>query len=89
LQRLQSLIEAQARSVSEAMRGGVQRVLVQGPSRRDPAELAGITGNHRVVNFRGEPSLIGCFVEVRITAAMAHSLRGEIATRGDSAQAAA
>jgi len=89
LQRLQSLIEAQARSVSEAMRGGVQRVLVQGPSRRDPAELAGTTGNHRVVNFRGEPSLIGCFVEVRITAAMAHSLRGEIATRGDSAQAAA
>jgi tRNA-2-methylthio-N6-dimethylallyladenosine synthase len=79
LQRLQSLIDAQERSVSEGMRGSVQRVLVQGPSRRDAAELAGTTGNHRVVNFRGDPGLAGRFVDVTVTAVMTHSLRGELA----------
>jgi tRNA-2-methylthio-N6-dimethylallyladenosine synthase len=79
LQRLQSLIDAQERLVSESMRGSVQRVLVRGPSRRDPAELAGTTANNRVVNFRGDPGLAGGFADVRITAAMRHSLRGELA----------
>ena len=79
LQALQALIDAQERSVSEAMCGSVQRVLVQGPSRRNPAELAGTTGNRRVVNFRGNPSLAGRFVDVAVTAVMTHSLRGELA----------
>jgi tRNA-2-methylthio-N6-dimethylallyladenosine synthase len=77
LQRLQAQLEAQARAASEAMVGGVERVLVEGPSHRDARELAGRTGNNRVVNFAGDAALAGCYLDVRITAARAHSLRGE------------
>jgi tRNA-2-methylthio-N6-dimethylallyladenosine synthase len=77
LQRLQAALDAQARAISEQMVGSVQRVLVEGTARRDPDELAARTGNNRVVNFRGGHELIGRFVDVRITAARSHSLRGE------------
>jgi len=77
LQRLQALLDAQARAVSEAMVGGVERVLIEGPSRKDAGELAGRTGNNRVVNFPGDAALAGRFADVRITAVRAHSLRGE------------
>ena len=77
LQRLQTVLDAQARAVSERMVGSVQRVLVEGPARRNPDELAGRTGNNRVVNFRGGRELIGRFVDVRISAALSHTLRGE------------
>jgi tRNA-2-methylthio-N6-dimethylallyladenosine synthase len=79
LQRLQAQLDAQARAVSRAMVGRTERVLVEGPSRKDPRELAGRTGNNRVVNFPGAATLAGGFAEVRITAALAHSLRGELA----------
>jgi tRNA-2-methylthio-N6-dimethylallyladenosine synthase len=81
LRRLQSLLEAQAAAVSESMVGGVERVLVTGPSRKDPGELAARTGNNRVVNFPGDAALIGGFAEVRITAARHHTLRGELHAR--------
>jgi len=48
---LQRRIQQQAEDISRAMVGSVQRVLVEGPSRKDPGELAGRTGNNRVVNF--------------------------------------
>jgi len=64
------------------MVGSVQRVLVEGPSRRDAGELAGRTGNNRVVNFPGPQDLAGRFVDVRISAALPHSLRGEAVVRG-------
>jgi tRNA-2-methylthio-N6-dimethylallyladenosine synthase len=79
LQRLQALLEAQARAASDAMVGGTERVLVEGLSRKNAAELAGRTANNRVVNFAGDASLRGQFVDVRITAALAHTLRGELA----------
>ena len=79
LQRLQAQLDAQARAVSEAMVGRSERVLVEGPSRRDARELAGRTGNNRVVNFAGPAALAGRFARVRVTAALAHSLRGELA----------
>ena len=81
LMRLQKQIEAQALAISQAMVGSVQRVLVEGISKKDPGELAGRTDNNRVVNFVGNPRLIHHFVEVRITSALPHSLRGEIVTR--------
>ncbi|HZX32421.1 MAG TPA: TRAM domain-containing protein, partial [Rhodocyclaceae bacterium] len=81
LSRLQKRIEEQAQAISEAMVGSIQRVLVEGPSKKDAGELAGRTDNNRVVNFVGNPRLINTFVEVRITAALPHSLRGEIVTR--------
>lgn len=78
LYRLQEVLERSSRRISEAMVGGVEPVLVEGPSKRDPRELTGRTGNMRYVNFAGPPSLIGQFVNVRITAALAHSLRGRL-----------
>jgi len=79
LQRLQALIESQAHAISKSMVGTRQRVLVDGPSRRDAGELAARTDNNRVVNFPGPRDRIGSFAEVNITAALAHTLRGELA----------
>ncbi len=81
LQRLQAQLNQQARAISEAMVGNVERVLVEGPSRKNPAELAGRTENNRVVNFTGPETLIGHFAELQITQAMSNSLRGRIAAR--------
>ncbi|MFC5299965.1 tRNA (N6-isopentenyl adenosine(37)-C2)-methylthiotransferase MiaB [Azospira restricta] len=81
LMRLQKRIDALASAVSESMVGSVQRVLVEGVSKKNEAELAGRTDNNRIVNFVGNPRLIHRFVDVRITAALPHSLRGEIVTR--------
>ena len=81
LQRLQQRIDALAQEVSQAMVGSVQRVLVEGLSKKDERELAGRTDNNRIVNFEGQARLTGRFVDVRITAALPHSLRGEIVTR--------
>jgi len=78
LARLQERIDAQARRIAERMVGTRERILVEGVSRRDAGELSGRTGNNRVVNFGGSPELVGRFVDVTITAALAHSLRGEV-----------
>ena len=82
LARLQKRIEEQAQVISQAMVGSVQRVLVEGRSKKDASELAGRTDNNRVVNFvggsAGSARLIDSFVNVRITKALPHSLRGEI-----------
>ena len=80
LARLQKRIEAHAASISAGMVGSVQRILVEGPSKKDLNELAGRTDNNRVVNFAGNPRLIGHFVDVTIVSALPHSLRGEIVT---------
>jgi tRNA-2-methylthio-N6-dimethylallyladenosine synthase len=79
LQRLQAQLEAQSRAISDAMVGSTQRVLVEGHSKKDRAELAARTANNRVVNFPGDAALHHSYVNVRITAALPHSLRGELA----------
>jgi tRNA-2-methylthio-N6-dimethylallyladenosine synthase len=79
LQRLQQLNQAHAAAISRRMVGTVQRILVEGPSRKDPNELCGRTGNNRVVNFEArEAALAGRFVDVEITAALTNSLRGRL-----------
>jgi tRNA-2-methylthio-N6-dimethylallyladenosine synthase len=78
LARLQATINANARRISEAMVGSMQRVLVEGPSRKNPDELAGRTENMRYVNFAGHPRMRGRFVDVLVTDAMANSLRGRV-----------
>ncbi|MEZ5463635.1 MAG: tRNA (N6-isopentenyl adenosine(37)-C2)-methylthiotransferase MiaB [Lysobacteraceae bacterium] len=80
LQRLQAAIDAEAKRISQAMVGSVQSVLVEGPSKKDPNELTGRTENMRFVNFAAPARLIGQFVDVEITAAMANSLRGRVVT---------
>jgi tRNA-2-methylthio-N6-dimethylallyladenosine synthase len=84
LQRLQERLEQQAQSISGAMVGTDQRVLVEAPSKTNASELSGRTDNNRVVNFpvpsaAGAGHLIGQFSHVLITAAMPHSLRGQLA----------
>ena len=81
LMRLQQRIDALAQEISQGMVGSIQRVRVEGFSKKDERELAGRTDNNRVVNFVGNPRLIIRFIDVRITAALPHSLRGEVVTK--------
>jgi tRNA-2-methylthio-N6-dimethylallyladenosine synthase len=78
LAALQVLLDRQYRGYSEQMVGTRQRVLVTGRAAKDPRELAARTDNNRVVNFAGDPSAIDRYVDVDITAALPHSLRGEL-----------
>ena len=78
LKRLQTLINKQAQVISKGMIGSVQRILVEGYSKKDPQQLAGRTENNRVVNFDGQPRLIGQFTDVIITEALNNSLRARI-----------
>ncbi len=78
LQRLQARITNMAGQISQNMVGTTQRLLVFGTSKKDSNEVAGRTENNRIVNFPGEASLIGKFVDVTITEAYSNSLRGEI-----------
>ena len=79
LLRLQALLEEQAQARNRSLVGTRQRVLVERPSRKNAAELAGRTEDNRWVNFAGPERLIGHFVDLDITEAKAHSLRGRIA----------
>jgi len=81
LERLQQRLDTNAQHISRRMVGTVQRVLVEGPSRKDSAQLAGRTENNRVVNFDGPDELIGQFVALTITEALPNSLRGQLAYR--------
>lgn len=87
LQRLQAAIDANTRKYSAAMVGTVQRILVEGPSKKDPRELQGRTENNRVVNFAAGPAadmLLGELVDVRITESFNYTLRGELVASADT-----
>ena len=79
LAQLQAQLDAQRREINERMVGTVQRVLVERPAKKDARELAGRTENNRWVNFAGPPGLMDRFVEVFVTEARPHSLRGRLA----------
>ncbi len=76
LQRLQALLETQARAISAARVGTRQRILVEGSSRKDDSELMGRTECNRIVNFKGGAESVGNMLDVTITQALPHSLRG-------------
>ena len=78
LHRLQAQLGLQSRKISQQMVGSVQRVLLEGASKKSAEELSGRTDNNRVVNLAGDADLAGHFVNVRITEARSHSLRGEL-----------
>ena len=80
LARLQAVLNANAKAINEAMVGTTQRVLVEGPSRRDPSEMTGRTENMRKLNFAGHARMTGQFVDVLVTDAMSNSLRGRVVT---------
>jgi len=83
LQHLQAEINASIARISESRLGTVQRILVEGPSKRDGTELMGRTECNRVVNFAGPERLIGQLIDVRITETRTYSLRGEAVVAGD------
>ncbi len=89
LQQLQARVEAQARAISASRIGTLQRVLVEGPSRKDPTELMGRTECNRIVNFAGPQRLVGQMIELRITQALPHSLRGAVPRHDEAAPAIA
>ena len=78
LHRLQALLDAQALNISRGMVGSVQRVLVERAARKGVSDLAGRTENNRWVNFPGPASLLQRFVDVIVTEARPHSLRGRL-----------
>ncbi len=78
LHRLQARLESQAGAASKRMIGTAQRVLVEGRSKKSALDWSGRTANNRVVNFPGPDCLAENFVDVNITAALAHTLRGEL-----------
>jgi tRNA-2-methylthio-N6-dimethylallyladenosine synthase len=78
LQHLQSVINGNITRISESRLGTLQRVLVEGASKRDGGELMGRTECNRVVNFAGQPRLVGHMVDVRITETRSYTLRGEV-----------
>jgi tRNA-2-methylthio-N6-dimethylallyladenosine synthase len=83
LMRLQAAIAENTRRISGAMVGSIQRILVEGPSKKDALEFQGRTENNRVVNFDAGADgaqLIGQMLDLRITESYAYSLRGELVT---------
>ena len=81
LQRLQAALDDSVRAISASRLGTVQRILVEGASRKDASELMGRTECNRVVNFKGPSRLIGQMLDISITEATQRSLRGEVLTR--------
>lgn len=81
LQLLQNRINQQALRIARNMLNTEQRILVEGPSKKNPMELSGRTENNRVVNFEGSPDMIGEFIDVKITDVFANSLRGDVVRR--------
>jgi tRNA-2-methylthio-N6-dimethylallyladenosine synthase len=75
IERLIDLVQRRARERNEARIGRVEEVLVEGPSRTDPALLRGRTRRNTTVNFAG-PARPGELVPVRIEAASSTTLRG-------------
>ena len=81
LQHLQATVEDNVRRIGESRVGTVQRILVEGASRKSAAELMGRTECNRIVNFDAGPlgqRLVGQMIDVRITQALPHSLRGDV-----------
>lgn len=84
LQHLQAVVQDNANKISQSMVGTIQRILVEGPSRKDASKLSGRTENNRVVNFDGGPHgerFIGQMIDVNILEAFPFSLRGEVVTK--------
>jgi tRNA-2-methylthio-N6-dimethylallyladenosine synthase len=84
LQHLQSVINASIKRISESRLGTLQRILVEGHSKRDNSELMGRTECNRVVNFVGQSAWIGQMTDVKITETRSYTLRGEMAMPSES-----
>lgn len=78
LERLQDIIRGYSETISENMVGTIQRILVEGESKKNSLQMMGRTENNRIVNFAGHSRLAGQFVDVTITEALRNSLRGRM-----------
>ncbi len=84
LHEVQAAINASIARISQSRLGTVQRILVEGPSKRDGSELMGRTECNRVVNFAGPARLVGQLIDLRITETRTYSLRGEVLTHEEA-----
>jgi len=82
LHRLQEQLNLQANQIAEKMKGTQQKILVTGPSKKNPEELTGRTENNRIVNFKGPAELVGKMVHCEITAVLRNSLRAILHENG-------
>ncbi|MEJ8854593.1 tRNA (N6-isopentenyl adenosine(37)-C2)-methylthiotransferase MiaB [Variovorax robiniae] len=89
LHELQAVIDLNVKRFGQALVGQTRRVLVEGASRKDATELMGRTECNRVVNFAGDPRLVGQMIDLRITKSLAYTLRGEVPIRDEGAVPAA
>src|SRR5688572_6776572 len=88
LQQLQKVIDDNVKRIGQSRVGTVQRILVEGPSRKDKSELMGRTECNRIVNFPGPARLVGQMVDVTVTEALPHSLRAQVVTEASMLAAA-
>ena len=77
-ERLRIVVERSGLARHEARVGRTEEVLVEGPSRKDPAVLSGRTRQNKLVHFAAEPIRAGTYATVRVTGAAPHHLRGEL-----------
>jgi tRNA-2-methylthio-N6-dimethylallyladenosine synthase len=79
MRRLVAVVERHALDRHDARIGRVEEVLVDGPSKKDPAVLSGRTRQNKLVHFAAPdgPGALGALVEVRVTNAAPHWLRGD------------
>jgi len=77
-ERLRVVVERSGRAKHQARIGRIEEVVVEGPSKRDPAMLTGRTRQNKLLHFKSEPIKVGTYVNVEVTEAFAHSLRGEL-----------
>ena len=75
---LQNLLNSEEKIISQTMLNSVQEILVTDVARKNTKQLMGRTENNRIVNFHGDPNLIGKTVPVKITEILRNSMRGEI-----------
>ncbi|MCK5725686.1 MAG: tRNA (N6-isopentenyl adenosine(37)-C2)-methylthiotransferase MiaB [Thiotrichaceae bacterium] len=78
LSQLQKRINEMTAEISQSMLGSIQRVLVYSESKRSAEDMAGRTENNRIVNFKGDLSMVGKFIDVKVTEAYTNSLRGDV-----------
>ena len=77
LYRLNELVNKYANEANQKYLGQVVKVLVEGPSKKNPDVLSGYTEHNKLINFKGDASMVGQIVDVRVTEAKTWALTGE------------
>jgi len=80
-ERLRAVVERSALIRHRRRIGRVEEVVVEGPSKRDPAVVSGRTRQNKLVHFEpagARPPAVGSYADVEVTGAARHHLTGEL-----------